>query len=427
MKKVLSFILILTLVISCVSIVTFTVSATTYGDLTYKISNGEVTITDCNTSASGEMVIPATIEGYPVTSIGSYAFYDCDSLKSVTIPDSVTSIGSYAFQDCSSLKSITIPDSVTSIELGAFSNCSSLTSITIPDSVTSIGDWVFYVCDSLTSVTIPDSVTSIGDLAFYYCDNLTSITIPDSVTSIGDRAFYYCDSLKTVYYTGKISKWYNVAIGSGNTPLTNANIIYNCPIIKVEKVNGVANSTVEVDINLNKNFGIKDMKITLDYDKNYLTLTDVVNGNVFADDEWTKGNITNENYVLNYSAEDDILTVGTLATLKFKVNKNAPLGKIPITVTFEDGDITNIDDEKYHLVVYPGKVTIDKPQFIYGDVNSDTFVNKKDDLAMRKYLADPAYEIDLEAANVFYDDAVNKKDLLRLKQHLADPDVVLGK
>ena len=46
---------------------------------------------------------------------------------------------------------------------------------------------------------------------------------------------------------------------------------------------------------------------------------------------------------------------------------------------------------------------------------------------MRKYLADPAYEIDLEAANVFYDSAVNKKDLLRLKQHLADPDVTLGK
>ena len=63
---------------------------------------------------------------------------------------------------------------------------------------------------------------------------------------------------------------------------------------------------------------------------------------------------------------------------------------------------------------------------IYGDLNGDTFVNKKDDLAMRKYLADPTYEIDLEAANVFYDNTVNKKDLLRLKQHLADPDVLLG-
>ena len=67
------------------------------------------------------------------------------------------------------------------------------------------------------------------------------------------------------------------------------------------------------------------------------------------------------------------------------------------------------------------------PTVIYGDVNGDTFVNKKDDLALRKYLADPeGFEIDLEAANVFYDSIVNKKDLLRLKQYLADPDVVLG-
>ncbi len=63
---------------------------------------------------------------------------------------------------------------------------------------------------------------------------------------------------------------------------------------------------------------------------------------------------------------------------------------------------------------------------LYGDVNNDDFVNKKDDLAMRKYLADDSYEIDLEAANVFYDSAVNKKDLLRLKQYLADPDITLG-
>ena len=63
----------------------------------------------------------------------------------------------------------------------------------------------------------------------------------------------------------------------------------------------------------------------------------------------------------------------------------------------------------------------------YGDVNRDTFVNKKDDLAMRKYLADPeGFEIDLEAANVFCDSTVNKKDLLLLKQYLADPDVQLG-
>ncbi len=198
MKKLLSFILILTLAISCVSMVTFTVNAATCDDLTYTVSNGKVTIIDCDTSVSGALEIPATIDGYPVTSIGSSAFEGCNSLTSVTIPDGVTRIGSYAFSGCSSLTSITIPDSVTSIGNYAFRNCSSLTSVTIGNSVTSIGNDAFSGCSNLTSITIPDSVTSIGGAAFFGCSNLTSITIPDSVTSIGDDAFKNCRSLTSV-------------------------------------------------------------------------------------------------------------------------------------------------------------------------------------------------------------------------------------
>ena len=235
-------------------------------EIWYTSSDGNI-VTPFKTDVFGANIVSNTYENgkgvivfdAPVTSIGNGAFYDCEKLTSITIPNSVTSIGQQAFHGCSSLTSLTIGNSVTSIGEQAFDNCSSLTSVTIPNSVTSIGKFAFSDCSSLTSVTIPDSVTSIGNFAFEYCssltsvhisdlsawcrisfyrgdanpmyygaklylngneltelvipsdiikikdytfyncDGLTSVTIPDSVTSIGSYAFYYCSSLTSVY------------------------------------------------------------------------------------------------------------------------------------------------------------------------------------------------------------------------------------
>ena len=133
-----------------------------------------------------------------VTSIGSYAFSDCTSLTSVTIPDSVISIGDLAFQSCNGLTSVTIPNSVTNIGYGAFWDCTGLASATIGDGVISIGGYAFNGCTGLTSVTIPDSVTSIGYRAFEDCTGLTGVTIGNSVTSIGVGAFWDCTGLTSV-------------------------------------------------------------------------------------------------------------------------------------------------------------------------------------------------------------------------------------
>ncbi len=138
------------------------------------------------------------IIGESVTSIGEYAFFQCNSLTSFMIPNSVTNIGCRAFDRCTGLSSVIIPNSVTSIGAGAFQYCTGLTSITIPNSVTSIGEGTFSSCRSLTTITIPNSVTNIGDYAFMNCTGLTTITIPNSVTSIGDYAFMNCTGLTTI-------------------------------------------------------------------------------------------------------------------------------------------------------------------------------------------------------------------------------------
>ena len=233
--------------------------AAVHAQFTYITTNGTITITGY-TGTNDDVIIPSTIDGLPVTSIGDNAFFNCRSLTSVTIgngvtsigwgafeyctrlinvmiPNSVTNIGDYAFSGCP-LTSITIPNSVTSIGDGAFSSCLSLTNIvvdpsnsaysslngvlfdkgqtmliqypegnvatsyTIPNSVTNIGDGAFYDCTSLTSITIPNSVTSIGDSAFNGCSSLVKVIIGSGVTNIGDQAFSWCTSLSSVYFQG---------------------------------------------------------------------------------------------------------------------------------------------------------------------------------------------------------------------------------
>jgi len=172
--------------------------ALTEGIYTYTVTNGEATITGCDKSVSGDIVIPSTLGGYPVTSIGDEVFYNCESVRNVTIPDSIESIGDGAFRSCDSLQGIIIPDSVTSVGVYAFYYCYSLKNVTIGNSVTAILFRTFEGCSKLKSVTIGNSVTSIGSYAFLDCVSLTNITIPDSVLSIGEKSFGDCESLTSV-------------------------------------------------------------------------------------------------------------------------------------------------------------------------------------------------------------------------------------
>ena len=117
---------------------------------TYTVSNGKAEVGNTpNESTTGEITIPSSLGGCPVTRIANSAFYGCTSLTSVTIPDGVTSIGEYAFYYCTNLTSVTIGDGVTSIGNYAFSKCSGLTSMTLPDSMSSVPSSTFDDCPKL--------------------------------------------------------------------------------------------------------------------------------------------------------------------------------------------------------------------------------------------------------------------------------------
>ena len=134
-------------------------------------------------------------EGSVCESIGGGAFYGCEGLESLILPDSVTTIGGSAFKNCRGLTNIEFSDNLTSIAGYAFSCCIGLVNVTIPDNVISIGNYAFEYCSGIRSFTIGNKVETIGQNVFQYCVGLTSLTIPESVITINKQAFLGCFKL----------------------------------------------------------------------------------------------------------------------------------------------------------------------------------------------------------------------------------------
>lgn len=216
----------------------------------YVEDDGEITITGYNGSASGVVVIPATIYDVPVTriapyafqynlginsitlpegllEIGAYAFHGCHNLYAVDLPNTLQIIGEAAFFECWSLTEIYIPYGVKEIGKGAFSYCLNLrdlqmednlehmglgvvnigayafagapiSSVDFPNTVKTIGESAFAGCESMLSITLPDSLERLGTEAFYNCTNVTSLTVGSGPLTIGERAFADCRGLETV-------------------------------------------------------------------------------------------------------------------------------------------------------------------------------------------------------------------------------------
>ncbi len=152
----------------------------------------------------------------PVTEIGDSAFYQCISLSSVTIPDTVTTIGNRAFA-LSGLVEVDIPDSVVTIGYSAFGMCSGLRSVVVPASVTSIGSMAFVYCSRLERAEVYAQITDLKKDTFlnavqssggnvYTDTSLTEVVLPASLTKISATALYG-NAITDIYFTGTQEQW----------------------------------------------------------------------------------------------------------------------------------------------------------------------------------------------------------------------------
>ena len=147
------------------------------------------------------VVVPEGIKYIGADAFNAYSTQtpnNMETLKSITLPESLVSIGKNAFQACKALESITIPKNVSEIGGGAFSNCSSLATAEILGPVKELTGTtgVFLGCAALKNVTLPDTLTNIGTGTFNGCASLEKIDLPAGLTEIGREAFNGCESLK---------------------------------------------------------------------------------------------------------------------------------------------------------------------------------------------------------------------------------------
>ena len=179
------------------------------GNYKYKVSGEEATIT-AYTGSEEVVSVPSVIDGYKVTAIGTWTFYDCYTVKQIEIPEGVVKISHKAFMRCNNLETINLPEGLKEIGYGFIAR-TAVRSLRIPKTVNSIGYYDGYGATggalALEEVIFEEGMTKIPD---YFCEDsnvtLVKVEIPESVTEIGKRAFFKCSGVESIKFPKKISK-----------------------------------------------------------------------------------------------------------------------------------------------------------------------------------------------------------------------------
>ena len=191
--------------------------------LTYTVidvTNNYVSVKKQNDNINTHIVIPSNVTynstEYTVTQIADNGFCNLHNLKGVTIPNTITKIGKNAFQNTGNNNNSTpfvveMGDSVAEIGDSAFWKCEKINSVSLPETCTSIGSHAFDNCINLTSINLPQGMTEIKPYTFCKCEKLEEILIPEGVTTIGEKCFAACYSLKEVIFPSSLDSIYSKA------------------------------------------------------------------------------------------------------------------------------------------------------------------------------------------------------------------------
>ncbi|MBQ8334462.1 MAG: leucine-rich repeat protein, partial [Clostridia bacterium] len=336
------------------------------GDYGYEVLEDGTVQLNKYYGAGGDVVIPETYNGYPVSGFSIYAFSYNDTITSVQIPAAITELPESAFRGCGSLTKVVFEGDIVSIGNFAFNSCGLLTDIVLPDTVKFIGDRAFSCCESLPALELPDTLESIGAFAFTYCESLTELHIPASVARIGEGAFsssgiqkITVDSGNKAYCTDSYGALYDI----GKTvlmfyPLNSTNTSYHMP----DTV-----TTVEEDVFYNSGENLTEITLS---DK-LVTIGD----HAFA---WVKN-------VTEFDLPSTLTTIGTCAFLGCTSVKewNIPAG------------VTSIGDSAFSYCKGAERFTVASENPNYASDSEGVLCNKEKTRLIRYPLGrtDSAYTV----------------------------------
>ena len=451
------------------------------GNKNFCVENGLLMSADktkvimCPGAKSGKIVLPET-----VNTIGSSAFNGCSKITSVSI-NSKSTIGTYAFYLCSSLKTVYLSGDIASIGKYAFDECSSLANVYYygPES-----DWkalpigennapllnaILHFHDHSYTLSVTAPTCTEQGYTKYTCECGDSY-IADYVPALGhDYSEWAVTTAPTCTEKGVETRWCSrcdayetrelealgpdyVGVVTKPTCTEQGYTTYTCacgesyvadyvdalghnyvdgkctrcgaddpdykPVanegkLKVSDACTRAGEEVTVSVSIEENPGVMVMALGIDYDKTKLELIG------FEDGLMTGWKVA-KNAV--WIGADDVTANGVILKLKFKVLEDVEDGDIQVSLLFSEGDIANHDEEIIMPDVISGRIIVYSP--IPGDVTGDGKVNALDLVRLQRYLSGENVEIG-GSCDITGDGKINALDLVRLQRYLSGEDVAV--